>query len=131
MPKANLKDSYVYNPEVDYFFISVMYVGSGPAWIRKPFQTKNEVKDFLITYAMNPDDYERLEIYDEKFLRQKIFVKNQNDELVEIDLRTWLFDDRYSTQSDYYEKVISGANAFSWKTGFREWAEKTSFNEIS
>jgi hypothetical protein len=129
MPKANLKDSYVYNPEVDYFFISVMYVGGSPAWIRKPFQTKDEVNEFLINYTMNPDDYERLEIYNEKFLRQKVFFKNQNDELIEIDLRTWLFDGRYSSQNSYYESILSGDCGFGWKEGFGEWAEKTRFNE--
>lgn len=126
-----LKDEFVYNPSIDYYFLSVRYVGDCPKWIRKPFQTKKEVNQFLITYFASIDDFKDLQILNEKLLRDKVCVKNKVGELVETDLRTWLFDDRYSSQSDYYQKIINSERGFSWKEGFNEWAEENGFNETA
>lgn len=129
MHYTNNKDTYVYNPNVDYYFLSVRYVGKSPRWYRSTFLTKDEINEFLIEYFQDRNNYENLEIFNEQILRNIISVKNKEGELVQTDLRTWLFDSRYSSRVDYYEKIISGEIAFTWKEGFKEWAEKSGYVE--
>jgi hypothetical protein len=71
------RDKYFYNPEVKYYFLSVSYAGRCPAWIRRSYQTKEEIDLFLHSeYLLYPELFKNLIIYDESFLRQKIYVKN-------------------------------------------------------
>ncbi len=125
-----LNDRFVYNPNIEYFFLSVRYVGRCPAWIRRPFLTKTEVDNFIqYEYGKNPRDFKDLSIYPESVLRNLIHVKDENGELVEIDIRTWLFDDRYSSRTNYYQKILQGKLGIGYKAGFNEWVEKTGFKE--
>jgi hypothetical protein len=98
-----------YNPKEKYYFISVVYCGRSPAWIRRPFQTKQDVDNFLkFEYMQAPELFTQLEIYDESLLRELIHVKDKQSKLVETDIRSWLFDDTYSSQSIYYKSIING-----------------------
>jgi len=118
------KDKYFYNPEINYYFLSVSYVGQSPAWIRRPYQTKDEIDNFILNeYLINPDKYKNLEVLDESLLREKIHVKNSNDELVEIDMSSWIFGEHYSSQSDYMKKVFSGKEGFGYNQGYQEFIE--------
>ena len=126
----NLNDRYVYNPNVEYFFLSVRYVGTCPAWIRRPFLTKTEIDNFIeFEYEKNPKEYADLSIYPESLLRDLIHVKNEDGDLVEVDIRSWLFDSRYSSRTDYYQKILDSKLGICWKSGFDEWAKKTGFKE--
>lgn len=113
-----LNNKFYYNPNVNYYFLSVQYVGISPAWIRRPFLTKEEVDEFIFgEYMLSPDSYKNLEILNESFLKEKIHVHNDLGELVEIDIRSWLFDERYSSQSKNYESILTG-RGFRYKMGF-------------
>ncbi len=121
-------DKFFYNPKVQYYFLSVQSVGSTPAWIRRPFLTKEELDEFFFgEYLLNPSAYKNLEIFNETLLREKIHVPNQQGVLVEVDIRSWLFDDRYSSQSEHYKSQLSGNTGFGYKRGFSDFVK----NQIS
>jgi len=121
-------DKFVYNPDVEYFFLSVRYVGDCPAWIRRPFLIKEEIDSFILNeYLPNSQDFADLEIYPESLLRELIHVKDDKGVLVEIDIRTWLFDDRYSSRDDYYEGIVSDGKGIGYKSGFSNWAKSSGF----
>lgn len=118
-------DKFIYNPEVQYYFLSVCYVGSCPAWIRRPFLTKEEIDEFLIyEYTPNIDQFSDLHIYNESFLREIVEVKNTQDSSIEIDIRSWLFGEHYSSRCEYYENIINQKNGLRYKSSYAAWADK-------
>ena len=123
-----LNAKFVYNPDVEYFFLSVTYVGESPAWIRRPFLTKEEIDSFIINeYLPNSHYWRNLEIYPESLLRALIHLKDDKGEFVEVDIRTSLFDDRYSSRSDYYQGIVTGGKGIRYKSGFSSWAKSSGF----
>lgn len=122
------KDRFFYNPKVQYYFLSVQRVCPTPAWIRRPFLTKEELNEFFFAeYLLDPSAYTDLEIFNETLLREKIHVSSQQGELIEIDIRSWIFDDRYSSQSAHYQSQVTGGAGFRYKRGFTEYLK----NKIS
>lgn len=120
MKQSELKNRYIYNPDCNYYFISVSYTGDAPAWIRRPFQTEGEVREFLFQYAMHPKEYGRLEIYPEDVLRDEIYLK-KDDESTKTTIRHYLFGDTYRVDSDYYESIIKDKKPMKWKSGYKDW----------
>jgi hypothetical protein len=124
-----LRDKYVYNPDKRYYFLSVLYCGDAPAWIRRPFQTEDEIGDFLGVYSESKiGTYKSLEIFGEDLLREKIRVLNKDGGYVDVNMRHWVFDDRYTSEDKYYSEILSGIRHMSWKEGYRDWLKTT--NEI-
>ena len=124
-----LRDKYVYNPDKRYYFLSVLYCGDAPAWIRRPFQTEDEIGDFLRVYSESKiGTYKSLEIFGEDLLREKIRVLNKEGGYVDVNMRHWVFDDRYTSEDKYYSEILSGVLHMSWKEGYRDWLKTT--NEI-
>ena len=122
--KDEIRDMYVYNPDVKYYFLSVMYCGKAPAWIRKPFLTENEIQEFLKIYCNSKKkEFSSLEIFNEALLREKITVLKKDGGYIDIGLRHWIFDDRYTSDDDYYSDIISGKEPMYWKDGYEEWLE--------
>ena len=124
LAEDKLRDKYVYNPDKKYYFVSVGYNKESPKWIRSPFLTEDEVREFLIKYSLNDSDtYWDLQIYNESLLREKIGVLNHQDEYVDLNLRYFIFDDRYSSDCDYYSEILSGKEHMSWKEGYSNWSK--------
>jgi hypothetical protein len=121
-----IKDKFLYNPDKKYYFLSVLYCGTSPAWIRRPFQTEDEISDFLGVYSSSKiGTYQQLEIFDESLLREKINVLNKEGEYVDINLRHWIFDDSYTSDDKFYTDIISGKTHMFWKDGYDDWLEVT------
>jgi hypothetical protein len=116
----SIKDKYVYNPNKTYYFISVKSLSEGPKWIRRGYQTEDEVKEFIQQYADFTFVYKDLQIYDEKLLHEEVGIKSEGN-YIETNLREWIFDGRYSAGSDFYRRIRSGEREMSWKEGYEEW----------
>jgi hypothetical protein len=114
-----LKDRYVYNPNTKYYFISVMRVVDA-AWIRRGYQTEDEVQEFIHDYAARPGTYRNLQIFDEELLLEHIGIESDG-KYIDVNLRGWIFDARYSASSDLYKRIRSGEREMSWKDGYKEW----------
>jgi hypothetical protein len=121
-----IKDKFLYNPDKKYYFLSVLYCGNAPAWIRRPFQTDDEIGDFLEVYSLSKiGTYQQLEIFDESLLREKIKVMNKEGGYVDINLRHWIFDDSYTSDDKFYTDIISGETHMFWKDGYDDWLKVT------
>ena len=47
-----------------YYFLSTLYIGDLPQWVRNPFMTKEAVINWV--KEMDPKQYGRIEIFDEE-----------------------------------------------------------------
>ena len=86
-----------------YYFLSTLYIGDLPKWVRNPFMTKEAVINWV--KEMDPKQYGRIEIFDEETLKLEFYLKDKNGEFIKCNLREYLFDSRYSATSDSYERV--------------------------
>ena len=121
------KDRYFYNPDKKYYFISVNSTPKCPKWIRTGFQTEEDVREFLRDqYSKFPENYSSLEIFDESLLRESVYVKNDNGEFEEVDLRCWMFGSSYTSKDSFYESIIKGETGFVWKNGFEKFEKEES-----
>lgn len=116
----SIKDKYVYNSNTKYYFISVMNVLDAPQWIRRGYQTEDEVKDFIQNYADFPYAYKHLRIFDEEMLFQQVGIKSDGN-YIDVNLREWIFNNRSSAGSDLNRRIRSGEREMSWKDGYKEW----------
>ena len=116
----SIKDKYVYNSNTRYYFISVMYEIDGPSWIRRGYQTEDEVKEFIQQYVDFSGAYKHLQIFEEEMLFQQVGIKSEGN-YIDVNLREWIFDDRYSAGSDFNQRIRSGEREMSWKDGYKEW----------
>lgn len=124
LAEDNLRDKYVYNPDKKYYFLSVVYCGDSPRWIRAPFLTESEVFEFLNLYSSSkPNTYSNLQIIEEDLLREKIGVLNKKGDYVGLNLRHWIFDDRYSSETEIHTEILSGTRHMIWKDGYCDWLE--------
>jgi hypothetical protein len=99
-----LEDQFVFNPTTKYYFISAQRLGKAPAWIRMPFQTAKEVREFASEYILRPKLYGNLEIFDEQTLDTMVSVKDGEQD-IQVTLRTCLFGSFYE---EYAKDVKDG-----------------------
>ena len=103
-----MKKIEYFEADETYYFLSVVVLKPDIRWIREPFMTKQEIDNFIkYIYLANPSSYSNLEIFDESTLREKISLKNTKNEIVEVDLRLFMFDERYSTNTEYYKSIMN------------------------
>lgn len=86
-----------------YYFLSAMYSGDAPHWVRNPFMTKEQVIRWV--KKMDPKQYGSIQIFDEETLKMEFYLKDKNDEFIKCNLREYLFDSRYSATCNSYESV--------------------------
>ena len=103
--KKSKKIKSVYNPDTKYYFLSVMYVLDAPAWIRRSFQTEDEIKEFMQNYSDFPGAYKQLEIFDEAILDTMVTVKDGEQD-IQITLRTYLFGSFYEEYAKHIKDGI-------------------------
>ena len=103
--KKSKKIKSVYNPDTKYYFLSVMYVWDAPAWIRRSFQTEEEIREFMQKYADLPSAYKQLEIFDEAILDTMVTVKDGEQD-IQITLRTYLFGSFYEEYAKHIKDGI-------------------------
>ena len=110
-------DATHFNPEIDYYFISVLIGNSKlPKWYRKPFMTKDMVLDFLMNeFHSDYEDIVKIEIFEEKTLQEKIYLKGNDENYYETNLREFLFGKNYRSESDFYAKSTTPGAEFSWR----------------
>jgi hypothetical protein len=99
-----LEDQFVFNPTTKYYFISAQRLGKAPAWIRMPFQTAKEVREFASEYILRPKLYGNLEIFEEQSLDNLVTVKEEEKE-IQMTLRTYFFGSDYE---EYANDVKTG-----------------------
>ena len=85
------------------FFLSALYSGDAPHWVRNPFMTKEQVIRWV--KKMDPKQYGSIQIFDEETLKMEFYLKDKNDEFFKCNLREYLFDSRYSATCNSYESV--------------------------
>jgi hypothetical protein len=103
-----MKKTEYFDSNVEYYFLSVVVLKPSIKCLRIPFMTKQEIDEFLKNiYLPNPSNYCNLEINNESTLREKILIENINNEVAEVDLRLFMFDERYSTNTEYYKSIMN------------------------
>ena len=63
-----------------YYFLSALYSGDAPQWVRNPFMTKEQVIRWV--KKMDPKQYGSIQIFDEETLKMEFYLKDKNDEII-------------------------------------------------
>ena len=96
-----IQDKEVYNPNVEYFFVSYIYEEEGMVrWIREVYLTRADLLQVVRDMTKNYNKYHNFEILSELELDQKSKYMCEDGVERELTLREWRFGDSYQGLSD-------------------------------
>ena len=94
-------DRKVYNPNVEYFFVSYFYEEEGKTrWVRQDYLTRHELLDIVRDMSENYENYHKFEILSDTELDQKSKYMCNDGVERELTLREWRFGNSYQHISD-------------------------------
>ena len=105
-------DARFYNPNTTYYFVS-LWSKDEVRWVRCPWLTAEEVRDWQTAMSSDPDNYDRICVMTEDLLDREVYVKDDNSNYIPVSLRTLIYDERYGNHA---RRIRSEPGyEFAWK----------------